>query len=198
MAQRAVGPISTGLGLERNAPVPLHRQVYEGLRAAILHRHVAPGARLPSTRTVARDLGISRYTVVEAFRQRLAEGYIAGKAGSGTYVTRTLPEELLHPFCPPSTAPAPPAARRLPCQRSAGQMTLGWHLVLARRARQRSGLAFQVGAPALDAFPGELWERLVAHHGRHMPARTCSTIWIPPGIGPCARRAPPIWAWRGA
>jgi len=94
MVKRAVGPIITGLVLDRDAAVPLHRQVYEGVRRAILSRHFSPGQRLPSTRTVASDLGISRYTVGEAFLQLLAEGYIEGKIGSGTYVTRTVPEDL--------------------------------------------------------------------------------------------------------
>jgi len=119
---------------------------------------------------VARDLGLSRHTVVEAFLQLLAEGYIEGKVGSGTYVTRTLPEELLHPFRPRHTAPTPTQASRLPSQRSTVQRRLGWHLVLSRRAQQRYGPAFQVGAPALEAFPGDLWGRFVAHHGCHMPA----------------------------
>jgi GntR family transcriptional regulator/MocR family aminotransferase len=171
MAKRAVGPIITGLRLDRSAPLPLYRQIYEGLRAAILQRRLAPGARLPSTRTVARDLGISRYTVVEAFLQLLSEGYIEGKAGSGTYVTRTLPEELLHSSRPRRTAPAPLPASRLPSQRSTVQRTLGWHLVVSRWARQDSDLAFQVGVPALEAFPGALWGRLVARYGRNMSAR---------------------------
>ena len=88
MPRRSSGPILTGIMLDHDGPVPLYRQVYEGFRAAILRRQLSPGERLPSTRTLARDLGISRYTVVEAFLQLLAEGYLEGKAGSGTYVTR--------------------------------------------------------------------------------------------------------------
>lgn len=166
MVKRAVGPIITGIGLDRNAPVPLYRQVYEGFRAAILRRQLSPGARLPSTRTLARELGISRYTVVEAFLQLLVEGYLEGKAGSGTYVTRTIPEELLSPLRPHRATPPPPPECRLLSQRSTVQMTLGWYLLYARRAQHRSGLAFQVGLPALDAFPEDLWGQLVARHAR--------------------------------
>jgi GntR family transcriptional regulator/MocR family aminotransferase len=197
MAKRAVGPIITGIVLHRDAPVPLYRQVYEGFRDAILRRHFSPGARLPSTRTVARDLGISRYTVVEAFLQLLAEGYIEGKVGSGTYVTRTVSEALLRPGDPSSAAPALPQERCPHSQRSAAQMTLGWHRLVSQRARYRSDLAFQVGVPALDAFPGDLWGRLVARHGRHMPAHLLGYL-EPAGYGPCVRRSPPICAWRGA
>jgi GntR family transcriptional regulator / MocR family aminotransferase len=166
MPRRSDGPILTGIMLDHDAPVPLYRQVYEAFRAAILRRQLSPGARLPSTRTLARDLGISRYTVVEAFLQLLAEGYLEGKAGSGTYVTRTVPEELLRTPRPRGAAPPPPQERRPLSQRSAVQMTLGWHLIYARRAQLPSDLAFQVGMPALDAFPEGLWGQLVARHSR--------------------------------
>src|SRR5262245_15960764 len=72
MPKRPIGTILTGIGLDRASPIPLHRQLYEALREAILTRRLLPGARLPSTRTLARELGISRYTVVDAFQQLLA------------------------------------------------------------------------------------------------------------------------------
>lgn len=171
MAKRSVGPIITGIVLDRDTPVPLHRQVYEGVREGILSQHFSPGQRLPSTRTVARELGISRYTAVEAFQQLLAEGYIEGKVGSGTYVTRTLPADLCHPCRPRHTASVPLQERRPHSSRSTVQLRLGWHLLLSRRAQDHYGPAFQVGVPAIDAFPGDLWGRLVARHGRDMSAR---------------------------
>jgi GntR family transcriptional regulator/MocR family aminotransferase len=165
MPRRSTGPLFTGVMLDPDASVPLYRQVYEGFRAAILRHQLSSGARLPSTRTLARELGISRYTVVEAFQQLLTEGYIEGQAGSGTYVTRTIPEELLHPLRPHSAASPPPEHGPL-SQRSVVQGKLGWHLIYARRAQHRSGLAFQVGLPALDAFPETFWGQLVARHAR--------------------------------
>jgi GntR family transcriptional regulator/MocR family aminotransferase len=176
MPRRSAGPILTGIMLDHDAPVPLYRQVYEAFRAAILRRQLSPGARLPSTRTLARDLGISRYTVVEAFLQLLAEGYLEGKAGSGTYVTRTVPEELLRTPRPRGAAPPLPQERRPLSQRSAVQMMLGWHLIYARRAQHRSGLAFQMGVPDLEAFPGDLWGQLVARHGRQTPPLLRGTL----------------------
>src|SRR5215510_5940240 len=104
MPKRSTGAIITGIGLARDGPSPLHRQLYEGLREAILARHLAPGMRLPSTRTLASELGLSRYTVVDAFRQLCAEGYLEGKVGAGTCVARTLPDELLHPALPATSA----------------------------------------------------------------------------------------------
>jgi GntR family transcriptional regulator / MocR family aminotransferase len=66
MPKRSTGAIIAGIGLARDGPMPLHRQLYEGLRGAILTRRLAPGTRLPSTRMLASELGISRYTVVDA------------------------------------------------------------------------------------------------------------------------------------
>src|SRR5271170_3968135 len=80
---------------EPRAGVPLYRWLYDELRAAILTGHLRPGARLPATRDLAAQYGLSRPTIVTAFEQLQAEGYVEGKTGSGTYVSQTLPDELL-------------------------------------------------------------------------------------------------------
>ena len=74
---------------------PLYRWLYEELRSAILAGHLRPGGRLPATRELAAQYGLSRPTIVTAFEQLRSEGYVEGKIGSGTYVSQTLPEELL-------------------------------------------------------------------------------------------------------
>lgn len=66
------------------------RQVYQGLRQAILSGTYATGQRLPSTRDLAKHLGVSRPVVVLAYEQLLAEGYVLGRHGSGTYVAQGL------------------------------------------------------------------------------------------------------------
>jgi GntR family transcriptional regulator/MocR family aminotransferase len=166
MPKRSTGAILTGIGLARDGPMPLHRQLYEGLRQAILTRRLAPGMRLPSTRTLASELGLSRYTVVDAFRQLGAEGYLEGKVGAGTCVARTLPDDLLRPVLPAISAAVPMRERRLRSQRSEGLLALGRPLLGTRRGQPRHSQPFQVGVPALDAFPGDLWGRLVARHAR--------------------------------
>src|SRR5437867_9285665 len=82
--------------LDRSSVVPLHRQLYDRLREAILTGRLAGGTRLPATRTLASELGVSRNTVMNAFDQLLAEGYIEGRVGAGTYVSRVLPDEALY------------------------------------------------------------------------------------------------------
>ncbi len=85
------------LRVEADASIPLFRQVYLRLRSAIIEQSVAPGSRLPSTREMARKLGVSRTSVLSAYDQLLAEGYVVGKPGSGTYVSSDLPEPVVAP-----------------------------------------------------------------------------------------------------
>lgn len=83
------------LGVDPAGPAPLHRQIYESLRSAILTGRLHPGDRLPGTRSLAEQLSLSRTTVTEAYDQLEAEGYLQGRHGSGTYVATNLPDESL-------------------------------------------------------------------------------------------------------
>src|SRR4051812_48990135 len=76
---------------------PMYQQVYEWFRTAILSRHLRPGQRLPSTRALASELRISRITVLNAFEQLQAEGYLETTLGSGTFVSSSIPDEMLRP-----------------------------------------------------------------------------------------------------
>jgi len=69
-------------------------QIYRSLRAAIRSGRLAPGVRLPATRALASDLGVSRTTVLAAFEQLLAEGYAVARTGAGTFVAPQLPDEV--------------------------------------------------------------------------------------------------------
>ena len=73
---------------------PLFRQLYQQLRSAILSRSLRPGTKLPSTRELSSQLGVSRSAAVAAYEQLLAEGYTSGRRGSGTYVSSDLPEPI--------------------------------------------------------------------------------------------------------
>src|SRR5271165_6936944 len=79
----------------RDAGVPAYRWLYTSLRAEILHGRLRPGAQLPSTRDLARQYGLARGTIVNAFEQLKSEGYVEGSVGSGTRVSSVLPENLL-------------------------------------------------------------------------------------------------------
>src|SRR5215475_2158193 len=83
--------------LSRASKVPLHRQVYDQWRSAILSGRFRRGARVPSTRAFADTYGISRVTVTAAYDQLLAEGYFETKTGAGTFVSSDLPDDAQRP-----------------------------------------------------------------------------------------------------
>src|ERR687884_1785402 len=95
MSKHAIAVPYTALTLDTASSEPLYHQLYEALRAAILTGQLKPGTRLQSTRELAAELGVSRNTVMNAFEQLLAEGYLEGQIGSGTYVSRALPDDVL-------------------------------------------------------------------------------------------------------
>ncbi|BDI30007.1 GntR family transcriptional regulator [Capsulimonas corticalis] len=166
MPKRAAGAILTGLNLDRTLAAPLHRQIYDGVRSAILDRRLTPGERLPSTRTLAGDLGVSRRTVVDAFSQLYAEGYIDERVGAGAYVARALPEDFLNLVVP--AKPLPEAIADTPqfSQRFLEQKKHTSQAIAQFLRGQKLGRAFLLGTPALDEFPNALWGRLGARVGR--------------------------------
>src|SRR5215472_18596095 len=83
--------------LQTATAVPLRRQLYQGLRTAIVSHQLQSGTRLPSSRALAGQLQLSRTTVVEVYQQLLLEGYLEGRRGSGTYVSHNLPDALPAP-----------------------------------------------------------------------------------------------------
>lgn len=132
--------------------------MYTGLRSAILSGRLEGGTRLPPTRLLARELHLSRNTIVNAFEQLIAEGYLEGKMGSGTYVAHVLPEEALQEQKRNS---APPAGQQQDAQISAwGRQLAGKDIRAVRYADDVR--AFQPGIPAIDQFPYKLWARLAA------------------------------------
>ncbi len=139
------------LPVNRSSEVPLHRQVYDGFRKAILGGMLRPGQRVPSTRVLAVELGMSRLSVLTAYEQLLHEGYLEGRVGSGTYVCAVAPESRLR---------AKPAAATRP---STGKRTI------VSPGRDEGGVRpFRMSLPALDQFPQALWGRIVARHAHRL------------------------------
>jgi len=158
----APAPIS----VDPRSGVPMHRQIYHRLRAAVLEGALAAGARLPSTRVLAAELGLSRTTVLAAYDQLAAEGYIESRVGSGARVAAPLPEELS------SVRRRARAAKRLSRAQARRTSMRGQAMAATRfgpelRVPQPGWRApFRIGVPALDSFPHRLWGRLVARHLR--------------------------------
>ena len=155
--------------LDTTSSVPLYRQLYDRLRLAILTEQLATGTRLPATRTLADQLGVSRNTVYTTYQQLLAEGYIDSKVGHGTSVARVTPETLL-------TIPTTSQVRR-----SAQDDTS--HSRVSQRGMNMARLpcmprpqvpsepgklpAFRAGVPALDLFPYQIWAQMITRRVRH-------------------------------
>jgi GntR family transcriptional regulator/MocR family aminotransferase len=102
MPKRAAGTTPIALQVDRTARESLDMQIAGQLRQLILLGTLSPGARLPSTRALSRDLGVARNVVIAACAQLVAEGYLEARTGSGTRVAITRPEGMLR-------APAPRA-----------------------------------------------------------------------------------------
>ncbi|MET3896327.1 GntR family transcriptional regulator/MocR family aminotransferase [Devosia sp. UYZn731] len=132
--------------LDPNAAEPFYRQIYDRVRAAIASGVLKPGDRIPSARALTKELGLARGTIETAYGLLAAEGYIQARGQAGTVVT---------PDLKPGTAIAAP----LPPPKSLAAQT---------SFRPDSVLPFQMGLPALDAFPRKIWARLGARAVRAM------------------------------
>lgn len=159
---KPAAPIAPVVALAPNVTAPLHRQVYDALRGAIVAGHFAPAARLPSTRALAEQLNVSRNTVMNAFDQLLAEGYLVGRLGSGTYVADELPDRALAAR-PRASRPAPrtDAARINPSRRAEALTATALPFRPSASPAPSPLLAFRIGAPDHDHFPAETWGRLL-------------------------------------
>jgi GntR family transcriptional regulator / MocR family aminotransferase len=131
--------------LDRLSSAPIHRQIYDRVRAGIAAGHLRPGERLPSARGLASQLGTARGTVDAAYAELAGEGWIVARGPAGTIVAPQAPSTIANqtltiaaPGAEPSAAIAPEAGPR----------------------------PFQMGLPALDAFPRKLWARLAAREAR--------------------------------
>ncbi|WP_421861571.1 PLP-dependent aminotransferase family protein [Parvibaculum sp.] len=160
-------PLPLGaIALDGSAEVPLYRQLYEALREAILAGRLHPGGRLPSSRMLAGELGVGRNTVLAAYEQLAAEGYLEGQVGAGTRVAAILPDSLLQldrQAKPCSPQDRPGANIRSLSKRGTSLSAIRRLTPFYERGR---GRAFQHGLPAIEQFPALLWSRLLARHSR--------------------------------
>lgn len=168
--------------LDPSSGTPYYRQLYEGMRAEILSGRLPARARLPSTRAVAAEVGVSRTTVVAAFDQLLAEGYLEGKTGSGTYVAPSIPDDLLGVRGGTRPEVRPPRGGRGLSRRGAVMAATPTSAARDRGAPR----AFRPGVPALEAFPFGVWRRLMGQVWRR-PSAALLGYGDPAGYGPLRR-----------
>jgi GntR family transcriptional regulator / MocR family aminotransferase len=149
---------------------PLHRQLYRSLREAVLAGRLAAGAKLPSTRSLAIELGLSRNTVLAACEQLVAEGYAAPRARSGLYVSAALPETRA---ARTTRARVPGRGVPVALSQSGVRMT---QAVAPGRASWASAMKplpydFRYGEPNYSGLPLETWSRLLGRRARRLSAR---------------------------
>ncbi|MBD2774507.1 PLP-dependent aminotransferase family protein [Iningainema tapete] len=148
------------IALDSNSPIPLHQQLYEELRQAILSGRLLPGERILSTRTLAKSLSISRSTVTTSYEQLLSEGYLETIVGSGTFVCTQLPDDLLR-----STSVESAIKITRPQVKLSGY---GATLIEAdnflRVVEPELPINFRYGRPALEQFPIKLWRKLLSRY----------------------------------
>lgn len=148
------------IALDRRAGKPLHRQIYDAYRGIIAERNLRPGEKVPSSRDLALQLGISRVPVLNAYSQLLAEGYLESRSGSGTFVSSSMTEQMTscNQKGPRKTGSGP---RRVSHRSSA--------IPPFKLAPWLSGRgAFMVGQSAFEHFPYQVWARLIARHSRNV------------------------------
>lgn len=159
MSDVAAG-ISPVVAVDRKAANPLHKQIYDGYREAIVRGNLVAGQQILSTRTLASELGISRIPVLHAYAQLLAEGYFESRVGSGTFVSRTLPDRVL-PYERQAAPLKQISVESRPTSRRASHLpnfeNIPW---------VRGWGAFGVHQPAFDQFPFKIWSNLVMRHCR--------------------------------
>jgi len=149
----------------RGVSGPLYRRIYHALKSGIRTGRLGAAARLPSTRALAADLGVSRNTVMLAYEQLAAEGYVVSRHRSTTSVAGATPPSA-SPAASSAKLEAPPRlssyARRLtkdPAMPPSGSYA----------ARPGIRYDFRYGRPTVDEFPLEIWRRLLAARARRGP-----------------------------
>jgi GntR family transcriptional regulator/MocR family aminotransferase len=165
----------------RGARGPLYRRIYLALKSSIHGGRLGPAARLPSTRALAADLGVSRNTVMLAYEQLAAEGYLVSRGRSATSVAGKVPAAAAKV----SDSPPGKAAPRL----SAYARRLVGNPALPASFAAKSGLKydFRYGRPAVDEFPREIWRRLLAARARRS-SRDALGYAPPAGCAPLRER----------
>lgn len=142
--------------LELDGSGPLHGQLTRALKSIMLAGNVHVGARLPPTRLLARELGVSRNTVLAAYEQLRAEGFLDGRVGSGSYVTPPTRTSRQPPVRPTWVEPQSIYARRLRAIHNQRALAPG-------ESSEPARYGFQYGAPLTNPALSTAWARELSH-----------------------------------
>jgi GntR family transcriptional regulator / MocR family aminotransferase len=158
MVKRVGGASLQSIAIDRNSAKTISAQVCTALRDLILAGSLRAGQRLPATRTLAKDLGTARATVIEAFEQLVSEGLLESRTGAGTFVSQALDTE--RPIGPVSDTRAT-TVKRVTVSRLMAAASDRFVHRLPHLPR-----AFTTAMPDFDAFPMAQWARIASKHWR--------------------------------
>jgi GntR family transcriptional regulator / MocR family aminotransferase len=153
------------VALDAAGSTPMYDQLSEWFRRAIVDGRLRPGQRVPSTRSLAKELKISRVPVLSAYEQLYAEGYLETFVGAGTCVARSIPGETVKSVDATQWHALQQHAQAAP--RKIAQRVEGLRTPPQTWANNQG--AFRVGLPAIDHFPITTWSKLVNQHTRRPP-----------------------------
>jgi GntR family transcriptional regulator/MocR family aminotransferase len=168
------------IALDSSRQIPMYHQLYEWFRRAILAGQLRPGQRVPSTRSLAVELQVSRIPVSSAYEQLHAEGYFETFVGAGTCVARSIPDDASKP----SIANMLGGSRLV--SKSKALRKVSRRVALMRVPAQTWSdklVAFRVSLPALEHFPAKIWSQLLNRHLRK-PTRQLMAYGDSKGYGP--------------
>jgi GntR family transcriptional regulator / MocR family aminotransferase len=158
--KRHAGAVLSSIKIDKGAEKKISIQLYMALRDLLLTGALKPGDRLPATRTLALEIGVSRTTVIDAIDRLISEGLLEARVGAGTFVSEALTARL-EPKPSPAASDAVPVVPRL--------SHASRHAISDFAPRSRlphKSQAFVTALPALDAFPMAQWAKLSARHWR--------------------------------
>ncbi|SEA64373.1 transcriptional regulator, GntR family [Paraburkholderia sartisoli] len=157
--------------IDRNRQLPIHLQICERFRTAIAAGHLHPGDRVPALRGLATQLNTARGTVELAYTILVDEGYLQMRGAAGTFVSPSLPASVMRSLRAQAVQDAHGGQHtegagtpETPGESRGGQPTPRQQAVAAAMSGEPRPL--QPGLPALDAFPGKVWNRLVSRRAR--------------------------------
>ncbi len=151
MSKSPSGALLAGFNVERESKVPIYRQLDASLRRLIMDGTLTAGQKLPSTRDLANDLGVSRITVKSVYEQLVSEGFARAQAGAGTFISDGLDFEATPKIRHPRHKIKPPKI----------EISERARAIMATKASVRHGETdpFRPGVPALDLFPVKVWSK---------------------------------------
>ena len=158
MVKRVGGATLQSISIDRNSSKTIAAQLCSALRDLVLAGSLRAGQRLPATRTLAKELGTARATVIDAFEQLVSEGLLQSRTGAGTFVSQALDAE--RPIGPVSNARAT-TVKQVRVSRLMSAATSRFVHRLPHLPR-----AFTTAMPDFDAFPMAQWARIASKHWR--------------------------------